>query len=163
MSTRTAGWLWVAGQFTALGVLLFLPWRTPNPLLLSIGAVVALGGGFLGLATSRALGDAFTPSPVPIAGSGLRTTGVYSVIRHPMYAAVLLIVIGVLIAAGSIWGWAWGGRHCGVLSAQVAMGGLTAPARVRRLVGGVGRGHRRAGAAHRAARARRDALTVAPC
>jgi protein-S-isoprenylcysteine O-methyltransferase Ste14 len=25
-----------------------------------------------------------------------------------MYAAVLLIVIGVLIAAGSIWGWAWG-------------------------------------------------------
>ena len=108
MSTRTAGWLWVAGQFTALGVLLFLPWRTPNPLLLSIGAVVARGGGFLGLATSRALGDAFTPSPVPIAGSGLRTTGVYSVIRHPMYAAVLLIVIGVLIAAGSIWGWAWG-------------------------------------------------------
>ena len=108
MSTRTAGWLWVAGQFTALGVLLFLPWRTPNPLLLSIGAVVALGGGFLGLATSRALGEAFTPSPVPIAGSGLRTTGVYSVIRHPMYAAVLLIVIGVLIAAGSIWGWAWG-------------------------------------------------------
>ena len=108
MSTRTAGWLWVAGQFTALGVLLFLPWRTPNPLLLSIGAVVALGGGFLGLATSRALGDAFTPSPVPIAGSGLRTTGVYSVIRHPMYAAVLLIVIGVLIAAGSIWGWALG-------------------------------------------------------
>ena len=108
MSTRTAGWLWVAGQFTALGVLLFLPWRTPNPLLLSIGAVVALGGGFLGLATSRALGDAFTLSPVPIAGSGLRTTGVYSVIRHPMYAAVLLIVIGVLIAAGSIWGWAWG-------------------------------------------------------
>ena len=101
MSTRTAGWLWVAGQFTALGVLLFLPWRTPNPLLLSIGAVVALGGGFLGLATSRALGDAFTPSPVPSAGSGLRTTGVYSVIRHPMYAAVLLIVIGVLIAAGA--------------------------------------------------------------
>ena len=35
MSTRTAGWLWVAGQFTALGVLLFLPWRTPNPLLLN--------------------------------------------------------------------------------------------------------------------------------
>ena len=74
------GWLWVAGQFTALG------------------------GGFLGLATSRALGEAFTTSPVPIAGSGLRTTGVYSVIRQPMYAAVLLVVIGVLIAAGSIWG-----------------------------------------------------------
>ena len=114
------GWLWVAGQFTALG------------------------GGFPGLPTSRALGEAFTPSPVPIAGSGLRTTGVYSVIRQPMYAAVLLlVVIGVLIAAGSIWGCPWGGRHRGVLPAQVAMGGLTAPARVRRVVGGVGRGHLR--------------------
>ncbi|CAB4951868.1 MAG: hypothetical protein F2840_08045 [Actinobacteria bacterium] len=35
-------------------------------------------------------------------------SGVYSVVRHPMYAAVLLIVIGVVIVAGSIWGWLWG-------------------------------------------------------
>lgn len=52
---------------------------------------------------------------------------------------------------------------CASTRARCQMGGLTAPVRVRRLVGGVGRGHRRTGAAHEAARARRDALTVAPC
>ena len=108
MSTRAIGWAWVAAQFAALAVLLLLPWRTPSLVSIVLGAVVAMAGVLLGLATSRALGSAFTPTPVPIRGAGLRMTGVYARVRHPMYGAVLLIVLGLLIAAGSPWGWAWG-------------------------------------------------------
>ena len=55
------------------------------------------------------------------------------------------------------------GTRCMPRSSSSSSACSSLPARVQRLVGGVGRGHRRTGAAHRAARARRDALTVAQC
>jgi protein-S-isoprenylcysteine O-methyltransferase Ste14 len=29
-------------------------------------------------------------------------------VRHPIYSGVLLLVLGLLIALGSAWSWAWG-------------------------------------------------------
>ena len=35
-----------------------------------------------------------TPNPVPLDNALLRTNGIYSVVRHPMYLSVILLVIG---------------------------------------------------------------------
>lgn len=107
MSRRTAGWLWVAVQFILLAVLLLLPWQPHSAVFLSTGGFVGVIGGLLALSVSRTLGEAFTATPVPRDFSLLSTVGPYRYVRHPMYVGVLLIVLGLLIAAGTAWGWIW--------------------------------------------------------
>jgi len=100
------GWLLVALQFVLLAILVLLPWRAPSLLSLALGVPIAAAGVVLGLAASHRLGSALTPTPVPIAGAGLRTTGAYARVRHPIYSAVLLLALGFVIAVGSAWSWA---------------------------------------------------------
>jgi len=103
---RTRGWLMVVLQFVLLIALVLVPRRPAETLWLIVGAVVALIGLGLGFAAFRALGPALTPTPVPIEGAGLRTTGVYARLRHPIYSAVLLLATGYVIAVGSWWSFA---------------------------------------------------------
>lgn len=103
MKRGTVGWLLVALQFVLLLVLILLPWRTPSALSIVVGLVLVLAGGSLGLVAGRRLGRALTPTPVPIADAGLRTDGAYRFVRHPIYSAVLLMVIGYVVAIGSAW------------------------------------------------------------
>jgi protein-S-isoprenylcysteine O-methyltransferase Ste14 len=35
-----------------------------------------------------------TPNPVPLENAHLRTGGIYSIVRHPMYLSVILMIIG---------------------------------------------------------------------
>ncbi len=56
-------------------------------LVISTGTVVAV------LAVTR-LGAALTAVPAPIEGARLRTDGIYGVVRHPIYSALLLITTG---------------------------------------------------------------------
>lgn len=104
--TRT-GWLLVGIQAVLLVVLIVLPWRAPSLASLAIGVPVLAAGVVLGLTAGRRLGRALTPTPVPIAGAGLRTDGAYRLVRHPIYSAVLLAVLGFVIAVGSLWSLAW--------------------------------------------------------
>ena len=97
------GWFLVVIQFVLLVALVVVPRRTAEPLSFIIGSAVILAGVFLGAVAFRALGNALTPTPVPIAGAGLRRTGIYSYMRHPIYSAVLLMVFGYVIAMGSWW------------------------------------------------------------
>ena len=107
MDRRTLGWLLVVVQFALLIVLVLLP-RRPMALMPAIlGLLLILAGVVLGLKASQRLGGALTPTPVPIGGAGLRTTGVYEHVRHPIYSAVLLAVLGYCLAIGSTWSWAW--------------------------------------------------------
>ena len=106
MTRSRIGWLLVVVQFVLLAVLVFLPWRAPTLLSLALGVPIAAAGVVLGLSASRRLGRALTPTPVPIAGAGLRTTGAYARVRHPIYSAVLLLALGFVIAVGSAWSWA---------------------------------------------------------
>jgi protein-S-isoprenylcysteine O-methyltransferase Ste14 len=56
----------------------------------------------------RDLDDNFTMSPTPIEQGTLVTSGVYSVVRHPMYLSVLLLVAGYSCAWASrlgVLGW----------------------------------------------------------
>ena len=92
---------WVALQFLLLGALTVLGgidrdgWpegyrsglRYLGVLVISAGTVVAV------LAVTR-LGAALTAAPAPIEGARLRTDGVYGVVRHPIYSALLLITTG---------------------------------------------------------------------
>lgn len=103
MSRGAIGWSLVVVQFGLLIVLLLLPRRDPSALAVSVGLALVVAGAVLGLAASRRLGRALTPTPVPIAGAGLRTDGAYRFVRHPIYSAVLLMVLGYVVALGSAW------------------------------------------------------------
>ncbi|MGA1147184.1 MAG: methyltransferase family protein [Candidatus Nanopelagicales bacterium] len=108
MNRHTVGWLLVAAQVALFVVLALLPWRTPSIASIVLAIPFVVLGGWLGVAAFHALGSALTPTPVPIDGAGLRTSGPYSRIRHPIYTAVLSFTLAALIAAGSPWSWVWG-------------------------------------------------------
>lgn len=97
------GWVLVALQFVLLIALVLMPRREPEALWVAVGGLLIGAGAAVGFSAFRALGSALTPTPVPIAGAGLRTEGIYARIRHPIYLAVLLLVFGYVIAFGSWW------------------------------------------------------------
>lgn len=107
MRRQAIGWLLVAVQVLLYVVLAILPWRNPTPISIVLALPFAIGGGWLGLASFGTLGSALTPTPVPIAGAGLRTHGPYSRIRHPIYTAVLSLTLSAVILAGTWWSLAW--------------------------------------------------------
>jgi protein-S-isoprenylcysteine O-methyltransferase Ste14 len=69
-----------------------------RPLGLACLALAAVVGG-LALA---ALGRDTRVHPVPGESATLHTHGIYAFIRHPMYAAVLLACLGVVLSTGRI-------------------------------------------------------------
>ena len=106
MKRSTVGWLLVTLQFVLLLVLVLLPHRSPSVASLVVGVLLGVAGVVLALAASRTLGAALTPTPVPISGAGLRTDGAYRYVRHPIYSAVLLLVLGFVVAVGGAASWA---------------------------------------------------------
>ena len=62
-----------------------------------LGALLALLGAWVGLAALRMHGRKLTPLPEPNPALGLQRTGVYAVIRHPMYIGLLLSAFGLAI------------------------------------------------------------------
>jgi protein-S-isoprenylcysteine O-methyltransferase Ste14 len=64
-----------------------------------LGALLALLGAWVGLAALRMHGRKLTPLPEPNPALGLQRTGVYAVIRHPMYTGLLLSAFGLAILA----------------------------------------------------------------
>ncbi len=107
MRRSTVGWLLVAAQGVLLAALVLLPWDVHGAAAVALGGLLVGAGLALGLAASRTLGRALTPTPVPVDGAGLRTDGPYAWVRHPIYSALLLGVLGLLVAAGTPAGWPW--------------------------------------------------------
>jgi len=70
-------------------------WPFPGGAAVSIVGVALLVGG-LGLAAVgiASLGASLTPLPYLAEGAVLRETGVYGLVRHPMYSGVILAAIG---------------------------------------------------------------------
>merc|ERR1711965_1179934 len=64
-----------------------------------ITLAIGLGLAVQGVLT---LGPSLSPLPDPKPGAGLVTTGVYARCRHPLYRAVLVCSLGVVIALGSM-------------------------------------------------------------
>jgi protein-S-isoprenylcysteine O-methyltransferase Ste14 len=64
-----------------------------------LGAPLMAMGAWVGLAALRLHGRKLTPLPEPNPALGLQRTGVYAVIRHPMYTGLLLSAFGLAILA----------------------------------------------------------------
>ena len=93
------GGLWVLGQSVLLGtviaggILCRNQWEQSLALTLC-GALLLLIGAGCGLAGSVSLGRNLTPFPKPSASANLVQTGIYGLIRHPLYTAVLCGSVG---------------------------------------------------------------------
>lgn len=104
---RRIGWGLVAIQVVLLALLLLLPKRrslfAPPDLLDVLGIILMIGGLALVIIALVSLGPALTPSPVPQGSAALRTQGIYSVVRHPVYSGILVAALGFTLAVGSLW------------------------------------------------------------
>lgn len=99
--------LLVGGQFLILAAVLVgvvsggtIPSGLTLPVLL--GALLAVAGLTLALASARMHGSTPTASPLPTPGTALVESGPYRVVRHPIYAGVCLTMIGVSTLSGSL-------------------------------------------------------------
>ena len=109
LDNRRGEW-WLLAQVILIAAHLLPPWPAPaawglaiwprslfglGTLILLIGFVLA-GQGFL------ALGASLSPLPAPRDDNRLITSGPYGRCRHPLYQAVLICSLGVVIALGSV-------------------------------------------------------------
>lgn len=91
---------WVAIQFVLFGLLALAgtagpAWGEPWLSLGRVVGVVHLGAGVL-VATLGLVGlrENLTPVPRPVAGGRLVAHGIYGVVRHPIYAGIILAAVG---------------------------------------------------------------------
>jgi protein-S-isoprenylcysteine O-methyltransferase Ste14 len=98
-------WAFVAGQAVLLAVLVLAPtgddWLAPRwldraALGLELLGAVALAVGLVGL------GRSLTALPVPVPHGELRTSGIYRLVRHPIYAGILALAAGLAVRSGSL-------------------------------------------------------------
>lgn len=105
--TRSIGWALVAAQALLLILFVLLPKRrslfAPPDFLDVLGIILMVGGIALVIISLVSLGAALTPTPVPQESAALRTKGIYSVVRHPVYSGILVAALGFTLAVGSIW------------------------------------------------------------
>ena len=112
------GGLWVLGQSVFLGVVMtggVLCRGQWHSLPLSLcGAILLLLAAGCGIAGTVSLGRSLTPFPKPSASTRLVQTGIYGLMRHPLYTAVF---------CGSV-GWALVWQSWPGLLAALALGPL---------------------------------------
>jgi protein-S-isoprenylcysteine O-methyltransferase Ste14 len=99
------GELWVIAQAVLLILFLAAPQLGPAwpqaDVFRVIGWMFAIGGTLLFAGSALKLGRSFTPFPRPRPEARLVTTGVYRMVRHPIYLAALLVCLGLALATTS--------------------------------------------------------------
>lgn len=103
---RWLAWSLVGMQFALLAALALIPRGTLWPVgvvAVVLAGILILGGLVLAILGVRGLGSALTASPVPRSGSGLVTSGLYGVIRHPIYTGLLAGGVGLVAIGASVW------------------------------------------------------------
>lgn len=94
MTNRIKGNILVAIQFALLGLLFLVPGRRDwvvAPELASVGLAVSVAAAAMLIFSAINLGKSLTANPVPLETATLKTNGLYSIVRHPIYFAVLLL------------------------------------------------------------------------
>ena len=90
-------------QFALIIVLAIFPDSVNVSSALNIGGTVLIAIGLVLLfAGFRGLGKSLTANPVPNADGVLVTTGIYSIVRHPIYLGLLIITLGLVVSSG-VW------------------------------------------------------------
>jgi protein-S-isoprenylcysteine O-methyltransferase Ste14 len=103
--SRGEGWV-IAQMLLILAVVIIPPelageYRLPNGSLY-VGIALAILGGAVGLAGIRHLGSNLTPFPKPKDDATLIQSGIYSVVRHPIYAGIFTAAVGYALMRASI-------------------------------------------------------------
>jgi protein-S-isoprenylcysteine O-methyltransferase Ste14 len=114
---RSVGKFWVMAQlllFVGWAVALVadgsLPGTSADPLNIVgggpdgwriVGAVILVVGGVGLIIAARSLGRALTAMPEPVRGATLVESGPYRYVRHPIYGAVFLILLGAALLFAS--------------------------------------------------------------
>ena len=92
------GGLWVLAQnLLTLAVLAVGPMlgnRTWPRGWLALGAILFAIGAVFGVTGVRALGRRRTPYPKPIQDAPLVQSGVYRIVRHPLYSSLIFLSVG---------------------------------------------------------------------
>lgn len=102
-----SGAVWFAAQLVLFVAMLIAPFaqRTEVPVWIRVaGVVLSLAGLVLAIAGYRSLGGSHSPGTTPITGARLVSTGVYSYLRHPIYAGWCLGAFGFALIFGSVLG-----------------------------------------------------------
>ncbi|MGI9646933.1 MAG: methyltransferase family protein [Acidimicrobiia bacterium] len=98
------GGVWVAVQFAWFAAIVWLGRLEMLPL--SFPGREGLGAGLmvtaltLGLSASLLLGRSLTPFPKPVTTGAMVERGPYRIVRHPIYTAVILGMVGIALRAG---------------------------------------------------------------
>lgn len=98
---------WVIAQFIILAIIALIPpdlaglpalpeWCRP------LGVAVGLLGGGIGVAGLLGLGSNLTPFPRPKDDATLVETGVYAIVRHPIYAGLFVATVGYALLRASL-------------------------------------------------------------
>ena len=90
-------------QFALIIILAIFPDSANVSSALNIGGTVLIAIGLVLLfAGFRGLGKSLTANPVPNTDGVLVTTGIYSIVRHPIYLGLLIITLGLVVSSG-VW------------------------------------------------------------
>ena len=99
-------WTLVVIQFVLIALLIAIPSGTLYAVGagLTITSMVFVGAGIVvGMIAGAKLGGSLTPSPIPKTTGELKTSGLYRIVRHPIYTALLLVGLGLAIRGASEW------------------------------------------------------------
>lgn len=106
MTDQTRGRIFVLLQFILLGLLVFLPhgelWFVTQSLG-NFAVLLEVFGLLIALMGIINLGSSLTATPVPKHSAVLRTTGLYAVVRHPIYLGIVVITAGLVLMSSSWW------------------------------------------------------------
>ena len=102
---RLMAWGFVALQAILLIAIVLAPrdvsWIPPAAVRV-LGAALVGAGVLLGSWAAVRLGRGLTPLPIPNGATELVSVGPYRWVRHPMYTAVMVLVLGIAIRSGSL-------------------------------------------------------------
>jgi protein-S-isoprenylcysteine O-methyltransferase Ste14 len=103
--TRLWGWVLVTVQLVLLAFVVLAPprgaWPLPGYLRTFATVVVWLGLAVI-VAGALSLGRSIRAHPEPATHAELRTAGLYSVVRHPIYSGVMAFAAGAAIASTNL-------------------------------------------------------------
>ena len=97
-SGTTGGRIWFAVQGMIAIALVLAPVFSRvhgSPVLRSLGLAIGVLGILLLVQSYRALGRSHSPWTTPLEGATLVISGPYRIVRHPVYAAFILVGLGL--------------------------------------------------------------------
>jgi protein-S-isoprenylcysteine O-methyltransferase Ste14 len=114
MTDRRKGHIYVIGQFLIIFLALISSilepriLNRPGNLMLTIaGGVIALAGIAFMTASVRSFKQEITAHPIPKDNYMLMTSGMYSIVSHPIYFSALLLVAGGVMLFQSYYSLVW--------------------------------------------------------